>query len=122
MNEKDIEGQLQEQSLARPSAMLDHRMNALFHEERSKRPHFLLRGVPIWLTAAACLVCAVAGFGARSMFVLRRHPPTVVYFFPANEEMARFLTGPKANWNDGFDFSQAHVEVIQPPAARGNQL
>ena len=122
MNENDIERQLREQPLAQPSATLDQRMTMLFHEAESKRPHFLWRGVPVWLTAAACLMCAVAGFGARSLFIPRQYPPTVVYFFPANEEMTHFLSGGKANRSDSFDFSQAHVEVIQPSAAQGEQL
>ena len=122
MNEKDLERQLREQPLARPSATLDQRMNTLIHEAESKRPHLLFRAVPIWLTAAACLACAVAGFGARSLFIPHQYPPAVVCFYPANEEMARFLTGARANRGDRFGFSQAHVEVIQPSAPQGNQL
>ena len=122
MNENDIERELLKQPLARPSTALDRRMEAFFDEAQSGRPHFLMRAVPVWLTAGACLICAVAGFGARSMFIPRQHPPTVVYYFPPNEAMARFLSGAKANRSDSFDFSQAHVEVIQPSAAQGNQL
>jgi hypothetical protein len=122
MNENDIERELLKQPLARPSTALDRRMEAFFDEAQSERPHFLMRAVPVWLTAGACLICAVAGFGARSLVTPRQHPPTVIYFSPPNEAMARFLTGAKANRNDSFDFSHARVEVIQPPAPQGNQL
>jgi hypothetical protein len=122
MNDNEIEHQLQQQPLARPSADLDQRMKALFHEARSERAHPLLRTVPIWLMAAACVVCVVAGFGARSLFVPRQSPATVVYVFPPSEAMTRFLTGATANRNDGFDFSHARVQVITTPPAAGNQL
>jgi hypothetical protein len=122
MNENDIERELLKQPLARYSTALDRRMEALFDEAQSQRPHFLMRAVPVWLTVAACLICTVAGFGARSLFTSPQHPPTVVYFFPPNEEMTRFLTGARANRNDSFDFSRARIEVIQPPAPQGNQL
>ena len=122
MNENDIERHLQRQPLTQPSADLDQRMKSLFHEARSERAHPLLRTVPIWLMAAACLVCAIAGFGVKSLFVPRQSPPTVVYVFPPSEAMTRFLNGATANRNDGFDFSRARVQVINPPAAVGTQL
>jgi hypothetical protein len=122
MKENDLERQLKERPLVQPSANLDQRIQALFDEAAFRRPRLLLRPVPIWALAAACLVCAFAGFGARSLFIPRQNPPTVVYVFPPNEVMTRLLTGPKANWNDDFDLSHARVEMIQPRASHGDQL
>jgi hypothetical protein len=121
MNDNDIERQLKERPLVQPSANLEQRIQALFDEAAFHRPRLLLRPVPVWMMAAACLVCAFAGFGARSAFIPRQNPPTVVYFFPPNEAMARLLTG-AVNRNDNFDFSHARVQVIQSPAPQGNQL
>jgi hypothetical protein len=122
MNENDIERQMQQQTVARPSADLDERMKRLFHEGRIRRTHPLSRTVPFWLMAAACLVCAVAGFGVRSLFVPRQSPATVIYVFPPSEAMTRFLTGAGGNRNDGLDFSHARVRVINPSISAGNQL
>jgi hypothetical protein len=122
MNENDFEGQLQQQPLARPSAELDQRMETLFHRAASRNLWASLPAVPVWLAAAACLVCAVAGFGVRSLFIPRQSAPTIVYVFPPSEAMTRFLNGATASRNNDFDFSHAHAQVLQPPAPQGNQL
>jgi hypothetical protein len=122
MNEHDMERHLQRQPLARPSANLDQQMERLFQVTRSEHANPLARTVPMWLMAAACLVCALAGFGVRSLFVPRQSAPTVVYVFPPSEAMTRFLTGAAANRNDGFDFAHARVQVINPSVSAGNQL
>jgi len=122
MNENDIERQLQQQPLTGPSADLDRRMKVLFHNANPKQMHPPARTVPIWLMAAACLVCAIAGFGVRSLSIFRQSPPTVVYVFPPSEAMSRLLNGSTASRNSDFDFSHAHAQVLQPPAAQGNQL
>jgi len=121
MNNNDLERQLKDQPLAQPSANLDQRIQVLFDEASLRRPRLLVRPVPIWAMAAACVVCAVTGFWARSLFIPRQNAPTVVYVFPPNEAMTRLLTG-TASHNDSFDFSHARVQVIQPPAPQGNQL
>lgn len=122
MNENDFERQLQRQPLVGPSADFDQRMKGLFHEACPERVHPLSRTVPIWLMAAACVVCAVAGFGVRSLFIPRQSPPMVVYVFPPSEAMTRFLTGAAANRNDGFDLSHARVQVTNPSTSVRNQL
>ena len=121
MNENDIERQLQRQPLAQPSTHLDQRINTLFREASTARPSIFTCTVPVWMATAACLVCGVAGLGARSLFIPRQNPPTVIYFVPPNEAMTRFLTG-ASNRNDGFDFSHARVQVIKVPSTQGDQL
>ena len=122
MNESDIERKLQQQSLAQPSANLNQRMESLFHKARFERAHPLLRTIPVWLMAAACLVCAVAGFGVRSLFLPHQSPPTTIYVFPASEAMVHFLEGAKVKRNDGFDFSHARVQVTDRHVSTGSEL
>lgn len=93
MNENDIERQLRQQSLARPSADIDQRMDSLFHRAASGNLRASLPAVPVWLAAAACLVCAAAGFAVRPLLVRQQPPSTVVVVVPLNEALARLLTG-----------------------------
>ena len=122
MNDNEIEHQLQQQPLARPSADLDQRMKALFHRAASESEQRSRPAVPLWLAAAACLVCGLAGFGVRSLSIFRRDQPAIVYVFPPSEAMTRFVNGATASRNNDFDFSHAHAQVLQPPAPQGNQL
>jgi hypothetical protein len=122
MNKNDIERQLQQQPLAKPSADLDRRMDSLFGRAASESEQRSRPTVPLWLAAAACLVCGLAGFGVRSLFISRRNQPAIVYVFPPSEAMTRFLNGATASRSSDFDFSHAHAQVLQPPAPQGNQL
>jgi hypothetical protein len=122
MNENDIEHKLRQETLAEPSPSLDQRMDASFDKAASTNRRPLLPTVPLWLAAAACLTCGFAGFGARSLFVPRPNPPTVVYVFPPSEAMTHLLGGGTANRNDGFDFSHARIQVINLSTSTEDQL
>jgi len=122
MNEHDIERQLQQQSLVQPSANLNQRMESLFERAISEIVRTSRPAVPIWLTAAACLICGIAGFGVRSLFISRENRPAIVYVFPPSEAMTHFLNGVTTGRNNDFDFVHARVQVLQPPASQGNQL
>ena len=122
MNENDIERQMQQQTVARPSADLDERMKRLFHEGRIRRTHPLSRTVPFWLMAAACLVCAAAGFAVRPLLVRQQPPSTVVVVVPLNEALARLLTGNSANRSDEIDFSRAQIHVVRQETSASEKL
>jgi hypothetical protein len=122
MNENDIERKLRQETLAEPSPGFDRRMDVLFDKAASANRHPLLPTVPLWLAAAACLACGFAGFGARSLFVPRPNPPTMVYIYPPSEALTRLLAGDKVDRSNGFDFSHARVQVINPSTSPGNRL
>jgi hypothetical protein len=122
MNENDLENKLRQEMLASPSPRLDQRMDALFDKAASTNRRPLLPPVPLWLAAAACLACGIAGFGARSLFASRPNPPATVYVFPPSEALTRLLAGDKVDRSNGFDFSHARVQVINLPASPGDQL
>ena len=122
MNENDIEHQLRQQPLARPSTDLDRRMDSLFGRAASESKRHARPAVPLWLAAAACLMCGLAGFSVRSIFISRRNQPAVIYIFPPSEAMTHLLNGTTASRSSDFDFSHAHAQVLQPPARQGNQL
>jgi hypothetical protein len=122
MNENDIERKLRQETLAGPSPGFDQRMDALFDKAASTNRRPLLPTVPLWLAAAACLTCGFAGFGARSLFVPRPNPPTMVYIFPPSEALTRLLAGDKIDRSNGFDLSHARIQVINLPASPGDQL
>ena len=122
MNENEIERQLQQAPLAQPSADLNQRMQTLFHEAEKAGPSLLMRPVPAWLTAAACLGFAAVGFGVRPLFVQRQPQPSVVVVVPSNETLARLLTGKPSPRSDGIDFSRARVQVITQPSQTPEKL
>ena len=122
MNENDIERQLRQQSLARPSADIDQRMDSLFHRAASGNLRASLPAVPVWLAAAACLVCAAAGFAVRPLLVRQQPPSTVVVVVPLNEALARLLTGNSANRSDEIDFSRAQIHVVRQETSASEKL
>jgi hypothetical protein len=122
MNENEIEHQLRQVPLAQPSAGLDQRMRGLFHDATAARPRLLVRPVPVWMVAAACLGCVVAGFGARSLFASREKTSKVVYVLPASEALTRLLTGQPSVTDNGLDFSHPKVQVITKPLQPPDQL
>ena len=122
MNENDIERQLRQQSLARPSADIDQRMDSLFHRAASGNLRASPPAVPVWLAAAACLVCAAAGFAVRPLLVRQQPPSTVVVVVPLNEALARLLTGNSANRSDEIDFSRAQIHVVRQETSASEKL
>ena len=122
MNENDIERQLRQQSVARPSADIDQRMDSLFHRAASGNLRASLPAVPVWLAAAACLVCAAAGFAVRPLLVRQQPPSTVVVVVPLNEALARLLTGNSENRSDEIDFSRAQIYVVRQETSASEKL
>ena len=122
MNENEIERQLQQAPLAKPSTDLDRRMRILFDDAAFARPHPLRRPVPLWLMAVACVGCAAAGFAARSLFTARQQTSRVVYIVPGNEELMRLLTGHSSVGKNGLDLSHLKVRVITGPLQNPDAL
>jgi hypothetical protein len=122
MNESDIERQLQQQPLARPSANLDQRMESLFHRAGSLSPRASWPAVPLWLGAAACLICGITGFAVRPLLIRQPSPPTVVVVVPLNEALARLVTGNNANRRDEIDFSRAQIRVVRQKSPASDKL
>ena len=122
MNENDIERNLQQQPLAQPLANLDQRMDSLFHRAASGNLRPSLPAVPVWLAAAACLVCAAAGFAVRPLLVRQQPPSTVVVVVPLNEALARLLTGNSANRSEEIDFSRAQIYVVRQETSASEKL
>lgn len=122
MNEDDIERKLRQETLASPSPGLDQRMDALFDSAASVNPRVSLLKVPVWLAAAACLVCGIAGFAARPLFVHRQTLPTVVVVVPPNEALARLLAGDQSRGNNDIDFSRAKVQIVNQPTRTSDNL
>ena len=88
-------------------------MESLFHRAASRSLRTSLPTVPLWLAAAACLVCGIAGFIVHPLLVRQQAPPSVVVVVPLNEALAHLLTGNSANRSDGIDFSRAQFHVVR---------
>lgn len=63
---KDVERWLKKQRMPQASPALDARMDALF-AEYAAAPRGLRKPVPLWLSAAACLLCFLGGAALRTV-------------------------------------------------------
>lgn len=122
MNEEDIERRLRQETLASPSSGLDRRMDALFDGAAFQKRRVSLPTVPLWLAAAACLVCGMAGFAGRPLFVHRQALPALVVVVPPNEALARLLAGDQSRRNNDIDFSRAKVQIINQSTRAADSL